>query len=123
MANKSALFKIDIIMVDGKALAFEDASAMIDGVAGFENETVLAASGDDGTLRKRVPRLMKAKILFNDLVDPQALARTSGVQIVLRDSNSGRKCVANTCVFKSMGSVGNGAVDIEFNLLSPLQWV
>jgi hypothetical protein len=123
MANNSALFKIDTIMVDGKAFAFEDSSAMIDGVAGFENEAVLAASGDDATLRKRVARLMKAKILFNNTVDPQALARTSSVQIALRDSNSGRKCIANNCVFKSMGSVGNGAVDVEFNLLAPLQWV
>lgn len=123
MANDRAIFLVDTLMVDGKALGFEDASAMIEGVAGFENQSVLAASGDDATLRKRVARVLKAKVLFVKTVDPQALAKASGIQIALRDSNSGRKCIANNCVFKSMGSVGNGAVDVEFNLLAPLQWV
>jgi hypothetical protein len=123
MANDRAIFKIDALIVDGKALGFEDASAMIEGVAGFENQSVLAASGDDATLRKRVARVLKVKVLFVKTVDPQALVKSNGIQIALRDSFSGRKCIANNCVFKSMGSVGNGAVDVEFNLLAPLQWL
>jgi hypothetical protein len=31
--------------------------------------------------------------------------------------------VANKCSFASMGRVGDGAVDISFNVLEPIQWL
>lgn len=123
MAGENQLFKIDTVIVDGKALAIEDGSATISGVAGFENETKVSASGDDFVLRKRVPRVMKAKLQFGPAVNPADFAKMSGIQIRLQDGFSGRKCLATNCVFKSLGEVGAGSADIEFNLLSDLQWL
>lgn len=123
MAGENQLFKIDVLMVDAKALAFEDATATVSGVAGFENDTKLSASGDDYVLRKRIERVLTAKIQFGTTVNPADFAKMSGVQITMRDSFSGRKCLANNCVFKSFGEVGAGSAELKFNLLSDLQWL
>lgn len=119
----SAEFKIDTIVVAGNAVSFEDSSGMIEGATGFENETVLAASGDDSTLRKRKARVLKAKLSTRQGFDPMVLAGVEDMQIAMRDSNTDRKCLANVCTFKSLGDVGNGACEVQFNLLSALQWL
>jgi hypothetical protein len=117
------IFKIDVLMADGVALAFEDGSATVTGATGYENESKLSASGPDFSLRKRVARVMKAKIQFIATTNPDDLAKKSDIQITMRDSFTGRKCIADSCVFKSMGEIGAGPVDVEFNLLKPLKWL
>jgi hypothetical protein len=119
----SSLFHVDVIVVDGQALAFEDSSGMISGAAGFENEAKLSASGPDYTLRKRVARVLKAKLQYTGAVTPDQFAAMKDVQIALRDTVSGRKCVADGASFKSLGDVGSGVVDVEFNLLQALKWL
>jgi uncharacterized protein YfiM (DUF2279 family) len=121
--TNNLIFKIDVIMADGVALAFEDGSATVTGAAGFENEAKLSASGPDFSLRKRVARTMKARIQFDATVNPVDFAKMNGVQITMRDSFTGRKVIANGCAFKSMGDIGTGPVDFEFNLLRELQWM
>jgi hypothetical protein len=123
MANDNRLFKIDTIIADGKVLAFEDASGMLSGAAGFKNDAKLSASGDDYVMRTRVPRLLKAKLQFGPKSDPQELAAMSEVQITMRDALSKRKCIANKCTFGELGDIGGGTVDVTFNILSDLQWL
>ena len=117
------LFQIDTIIVAGQALDFEDSSAKIEGGAGFEYEIVPSASGDDAEKRKRVPRTMQAKLNFSADIDPNSFSKMRGVQIAMRDSATGRKCVAPNCGFAKMGEIGGGTVEVTFNLLSPLQWL
>ena len=118
------LFKIDTIVADGVALAFEDGSASLEGAVGWEATAVLAGSGDDAVSRKRVPRMLKAKLLFKEAVDPAAFGQQKDIQISMRDSQSGRRAVAPHCAFASLGAVGAGSsVDVSYVLLSPLQWL
>ncbi len=116
-------FKIDTIVLAGTAINFEDSSGMISGAAGFENEPVLAATGDDSTKRKRVERVLKAKLSTRTGFDPKSLADMKDIQIAMRDSIGGRKCLANVCTFKKLGDVGNGTAEVEFLLLTDLQWL
>lgn len=117
------LFKIDTIIVDGAPIAFEDGSGAIEGAARFTNQVVPSASGDDFNRRTRVPTLFRARIQFNDTVDPATFAAMQGVQIAARDQSSGRRALMPNCSFGEMGSIGGGAVDITFNVLSPIQWL
>jgi hypothetical protein len=123
MTCDNSLFKVDSLTVDGVALAIEDGSATIEGVARYTNETVVSASGADFTKRKRVPTMINARIQFGPKVNPDDLAKICGAQIVLRDQHAPRRAVANKCSFASMGRVGDGAVDISFNVLEPIQWL
>lgn len=121
MANQ--LFKIDVIVVNGAALAFEDGSGTLSGAAGFENEVVVSASGDDFTRRKRVPRLFKAKIQFGEKAQPSEYAKMTNVQITARDQQSGRRVLMPNCSFGALGDVGAGSVDLTFNVLAEPQWL
>ena len=122
-AADSLLFHMDTLVVGGKPVAFVDGSGTISGAARFENDVVTSASGDDFSSRKRVSTLLKVKIQFSNDVDVAALAKTGGVQITGRDSQSGRRALMNNCNFGSLGEVGAGPVDITFNVLSPIQWL
>jgi hypothetical protein len=118
------LFKIDTLVLDGVALPIEDGTGVLSGAAGWENTVVPSASGDDFNSRKRVPRLMKARLQFGPGFDADALANANGVQLAVRDSYSGRKAILHNCSFGSMGDVGGGGpVDVVFNVLSPVEWV
>lgn len=119
----AAEFKIDTIVLNGQVVTFEDSSGMISGVTGFENEPVLAASGDDSTKRKRVERVLKAKLSTRAGFDAKGLGDMKDIQIAMRDSLSNRKCLANVCTFKKLGDVGNGTAEVEFLLLTDLQWL
>lgn len=123
MAAEQLLFHVDTIVVDGKPIAFEDGSAMLTGAARFENETVPSASGNDFARRRRVPTTLRIRLQFNNVVDPAALASTSGVQITARDSQSGRRAMLPNCMFGSLGDLGGGAVDVTYLVLSPIQWL
>lgn len=123
MAAEQLLFHVDTIVVDGKPIAFEDGSAMLTGAARFENEMVPSASGNDFARRRRVPTTLRIRLQFNNVVDPAALASTSGVQITARDSKSGRRAMLPNCMFGSLGDLGGGAVDVTYLVLSPIQWL
>lgn len=122
-AADSSIYKIETIVVDGKAVAFEDGSATISGAARFENSIVPSASGNDFSMRKRVPTTLRMRLQFGPAVNVPELANTSGVQITARDPKSGRRALMNNCQFGSLGDLGNGAVDITYNVLSPIEWL
>lgn len=117
------LFHIDTITVAGAAMAFEDASGKLTGAARFENESKPSASGPDYTSRKRVPTTLECKVQFGPKTDPNSFTTVRGAQIAARDSVSGRRALMNNCTFASMGTIGEGSVDVKFNVLSPIQWL
>jgi hypothetical protein len=117
------LFHIETIVIDGKSIAFEEGSATISGAAGYEGQVVPSASGDDYTMRRRIPRLLRMRIQFGTTTDPNKLAQAKNLEIAVRDVASGRKATLKNCAFASMGDVGQGAVDISYNILSPIQWL
>lgn len=123
MAGDLLLFHIDTIVADGTPLAFEDGSGTLTGAARFENETVLSASGDDYSRRKRVPTLFKARLQFGASLDPESLTKQSEIQITARDTQSGRRALMPKCSFASMGDLGGGAVDVTWAVLAPIQWL
>ena len=123
MPGENQLFHVDVIVIAGQPIAFEDSTASISGAAGFQNSPKVSASGDDYTTRSRVPRLLKAKLQWGPTTDPKTYANMSGVQIAMRDSFTNRKCLAPKATFGEMGEVGSGTVDITFILNSDLQWL
>ncbi len=121
MAN---IFHVDTIVADGKTLPFESASASIEGAAGIEYTVVPAASGDDAATRKRVARMLHLKLMFGtDSVQPTDFVKMKSVQIAMRDSVTGKKCICANAGFGKLGAIGSGSADITFNLLSDLQWM
>ncbi len=123
MAGETLLFKIDALVADGVAMPIADGSGSIVGAAGFENEVVPSASGDDYNRRRRIPRQLRASIQFGPTVNPEALANMIDIQITARDTSSGRRALMTRCTFASLGEIGGGPVDIVFNVLSPIQWL
>ncbi len=123
MGTENMLFHVDVIVVDGAPLAFEDGTGMLTGAARFTNEVVPSASGDDFEKRKRVPTTFKCKLQFGSKIVPTDYKNMRGVQITARDSQSGRRVIMNKCSFGELGEVGGGSVDITFNVLAEPQWL
>lgn len=123
MASDSLLFHVDAVVADGKPVAFEDGSATLSGAHRFENEVVTSAQGQDYARRRRVPTSIRLRMQFNNTVDPDALSKVKDIQITLRDTQSGRRALAQKCVFGSLGEIGGGAVDITYLVLTPIQWL
>lgn len=124
MAGETNLFKIDSIVVDGIALAFEDGSGVITGAARFTNEAVPSASGDDFTRRRRVTPTLAANIQFGPGEDPTRYANMRNVQITGRDLESGRRALMPNCTFAELGDIGGGGpVSVKFLVLAPIQWL
>lgn len=123
MGTENMLFHVDVIVVDGKPLAFEDGTGTLAGAARFSNEVVPSASGDDFDKRKRVPTTFKCKLQFGANVVPADFSKMRGVQITARDSQAGRRVLMNKCSFGELGEIGGGSVDITWNVLSAPQWI
>lgn len=123
MECDSALFRIDVISIDGDELPIEDGSATVDGAGGWEFEPSLSATGPDYFNRKRIARTLKCKLQFNGSYDPLALTKICNAQIVMTDTVSGRRLRAGKCVYASMGEIGNGPVEVSFTCLVPFQWL
>ena len=123
MAGEQTLFKIEAIVADGAPIAFEDGSGVLTGAAGFENEAVLSAQGDDFSRRKRIARMLKARVAFSPNTDPADFSSMSEVQITARDQQSGRRALMTKCTFASLGDIGGGTVDVTWLVLSPIQWL
>ena len=119
MPNPDSLFHVDTLVVNGKPISIVDGSCEISGLLGYENKAVPASSGADGTMRQRVPRTIKAKILFKPGVTVADL--TGKGQITARDLEGPRRVMANNCVIASLGTLGNGPTDIEWNVLEEYQ--
>jgi hypothetical protein len=123
MSNDYSNFKVDSLKVGGVGWAIEDGSATIEGAARVTTSVVPSSDGPDFTKRSRVPTSINARIQFGPGIVPSDLAGMSGIQIVLQDKAAPRRCVANNCVFASMGRIGDGPVDVSFHVLEPLQWL
>jgi hypothetical protein len=123
MACDSEIYRVDTLTVDGEVIGIEDGTATIEGAARFETEAVLAPAGDDATTRKRVPCIIKTKILFKGDVEPTKFSNMCNVQIVLANLHTGRRVRAGKCRFQALGEIGAGTVDLSFNVLSSLQWL
>lgn len=123
MTCDNALFVVDSITVDGENIPIEQSTARIEGAARYESEVVPSGIGPDFTKRKRVATKIKAKVLFGPGFDPTLLTQACGAQIVLTDTHTGRRCRAGNCNFGSMGEIGDGSVDMTWNVLTPLQWL
>jgi hypothetical protein len=123
MAGESLLFHIDTIVVDGRPIAFEDGSATLSGAQRFDNETVPSATGKDFAKRRRVPTTLRARLQFNNQVDPAQLGAQRNVQITARDTQSGRRAMMQDCMFGTLGDLGGGAVDVTYLVLSEVQWL
>lgn len=116
-------WQVDVLTVNGDPITVEDSSIRVEGISGFEREAVLAASGDDGEKRKRVARMVKGKVLFGPDVDLDKMAAITGAQLVLKDSESGKRLRCPKCSVAKIGELGDGGVDIEFNVLGTPQWL
>jgi hypothetical protein len=122
-ATDNLLLHIDVVVIDGEPLAFEDGTGIITGAARFENTVVVTASGDDFESRKRVPCLFKCKMQFGAKIDPSKFVAQQGIQITARDQQSGRRALMPKCSFGAMGDLGGGSVDITYNVLAAIQWL
>lgn len=110
-----AIYKVDTLTVNGVAIEIEDSSATVSGLAGFENEAVVAAgNGKDGIKRKKVPCIIKAKSLLKRLSQVTDLSTTCQATIVLKDGHTQQRIQFSSAAFGKMGDVGNGSADIEF---------
>jgi hypothetical protein len=119
----NVLFKIEQIIVDGQALAFEDGTGSLSGAARFANRVVPSASGDDFVRRERVATTLTMKLQFGNNMVPQDFASMHNVQITARDQNTGRRAMMPKCSFGEMGAIGGGSVDVTFNVLATIQWL
>lgn len=118
------LFQIDVLTIDGNSLPIEDSTIRVEGISGYEREVVPAAVlGDDGEKRKRVPRMIKGKVLFGPDVDMDEVAAIRGAQVVLRDSETNRRLRCSKCSTAKVGELGDGPVDFEMNILGTTQWL
>lgn len=123
MGTENMLFHVDVIVADGKPLAFEDGTGMLAGAARFTNEVVPSASGDDFEKRKRVPTTFKCKLQFGSNMVPNDFNKMHGVQITARDSQTGRRALMPKCSFAELGEIGGGSVEITWNVLAEPQWL
>lgn len=117
------LFVIDSITVDGAAIAIEESSATVDGLLGFENEAVASASGEHGQMRKRVVPVVKAKLMFFSGMTTEEMQGWTNVQLVLRQTTVNKRVRLSKASISKLGEVGNGNVDVEFNVLGRVQWL
>lgn len=123
MAANNQLFQVDTIVVNGVALAFEHSTAELDGAGRYDNEVVPSASGDDFAKYKRVPTTLKCKVQFAANSTPDDFASISEAQISLRQEKTGKRCLLPKCSFGKMGAIGQGSVEVTFNVLSAPQWL
>lgn len=116
-------YRVDTMTLDGEGLNLEDGTATIDGAAGFERDPVLAAYGDDSTTRKRVARTIKTKLFTETGFDPQNFSKVRNAQIVMTNLQTGQRVRAGKCAFQSLGTIGEGTVEVTFVVLSNLQFL
>ena len=119
----NSLFHVDVLAIDGVPIAIEESSATITGLAGYENEVSVSATGPDAVKRKKVGRMIKAKLQLKNLKDIKLLSETCSAQITLRDTHSGQRVMFAQAAFAKLGDVGQGSVDIEFIGVSPPQYL
>jgi hypothetical protein len=117
------LLHFDQVVVRGVGLNTVDGSVVGTGLAGWEATAVTSSMGDDFSKRARVPRTLRMQVQFGPEISPEDLRSVRDEQITARDSQSGRRMLANRCTFGSMGEVGAGPVDVTFLVLSEPQWL
>jgi hypothetical protein len=116
---ENSTFHVDELIVDGIKIAIEESSATVSGLAGYENEVIVTAGNDmDALKRKKVARIIKAKLVLKDLKQIKDIAMTCSAQVSLRDVHSGQRILFTTASFLKIGDVGAGSVDLEMAGLS-----
>jgi hypothetical protein len=116
---ENSVFHVDDFIVDGIKIKIEESSATVSGLAGYENEVIVTAGNDtDAIKRKKVARIIKAKLVLGDLKQIKDIAMTCSAQVSLRDTHSGQRILFTTASFMKIGDVGGGAVDLEMVGLS-----
>jgi hypothetical protein len=123
MAVTNEMFKVDSFTIDGEELAIVDGTATVSGTAGYENEAVLAATGTDATMRKRVERNIKTNLLFTEAVTPDKYTNIQNAQIVLSNLQTGQRVRFGNCRFKSLGEIGTNTVELNLVALTAPQWL
>lgn len=120
----NALFHVDSLTIDGVAIAIADASAEVEGLAGYENEAKPSAGNAPTAIqRKKVPCTINAQLQLTKLAQIDTIKNTCNAQIVLRDQHSGQRILFSKASFASMGKVGAGPVDIKFIATSQPQYL
>jgi hypothetical protein len=115
----NSTFHVDEFIVDGIKIKIEESSATVSGLAGFENEVIVTAGNDtDALKRKKVARIIKAKLVLTDLAQVKDMAMTCSAQVSLRDTHSGKRILFTAASFLKIGDVGGGSVDLEMAGLS-----
>jgi hypothetical protein len=116
---ENSTFHVDELIVDGIKIAIEESSATVSGLAGYENEVIVTAGNDmDALKRKKVARIIKAKLVLKDLKQIKDIAMTCSAQVSLRDTHSGQRILFTAASFMKIGDVGAGSVDLEMAGLS-----
>lgn len=119
--SSQSLFKADSITVAGQALAFEDGSATISGLARVRATVVPSASGPDFETYAREATQINLRLQFGPGVSVEDLKNIKDARVVLKDSNGPRRFLAPRCSFAGLGTVGSGPVDLTLNVLEPIQ--
>ena len=121
--SEQSLFKVDSITINGAAYAFQEGTAIINGVGGYVATAVPSGSGPDYESHAREPRTIELNLQFGRAVNPAELRAIQNARVVLKDSRGPRRCLAPNCSFASMGPVGQGAVRLVLNALEDYQWL
>ncbi len=116
-------FVVDSLTVAGAAISIEESSTTVENILGYENEATPAASGPHGQIRKRVVPKIKTKINFFQDITSEEVKIWDDVQVVLRQIHTNKRVRCSNCSVAKLGDVGNGAADLEFNVLGRVQWL
>ncbi len=115
MTCTSSIYHIDSLTIDGVAIAIEDSSAEIEGLAGIENEAKPSAgAGATKTVRKKIPTIIKAKLQLVNPADVEYFSAVCESQITVKDAHLGKRIMFSKCSFGKLGTVGKESVDVEF---------
>lgn len=110
------------ISVNSEDIQTETGGVTLENPLGWEGSTVAATKGPHNRTGKRVVPKVKAKALYNENLTIAKIRGWTDVQITLGKSwGQSRRKICHNCHVVSMGELGNGAVDIEFEVCGEIQ--
>lgn len=121
--SENSLFKVDSITIDGAGIAFVEGTAIINGAGEYTSTVVPSGNGPDYQQHARVPRTIELDIQFGRNVNPDDLKKIDGARVVMKDTRSPRRCLANNCSFGALGALGGTSTRLTLNVLEPYQWL
>lgn len=112
------------IQVDSLTIQTETGGVTLEGSLGWEGEATAATSGPHNLTGKRVVPKVKAKALFNQNLTIAQVKGWTDVRLTLKKSwGTERRVLCHNCSVATLGELGGGAVDVEFNVLGEIQEV